>query len=245
MLSGTALQGPMIASTVTAYAVDPVTGADVRVLATAKTDASGNFTLKIAPRVRPLRVTVSGGLFVSEEDGSSVFPTGTLVVLLPNATTDISGISINPLTKFINALTIGKLEAGGTNFSAALASATATIESYYALSTDPAGLLPDYSVAGVGTEAGKLGLILGALINEDQHLCPGSPGELVTALALDISNGVFNGRYDGLPVPYCGGALPAIAGTSDFQDALAGVQQLQYVSQGSRWAAYTDRPAIS
>ena len=49
-------------------------------------------------------------------------------MLLPNATTDILGISINPLTKFINALTIGKLEAGGTNFSAALASATATIE---------------------------------------------------------------------------------------------------------------------
>jgi hypothetical protein len=55
---------------------------------------------------------------------------------------------------------------------------------------------------------------------------------LVTALALDIVSGVFNGRYDGLPVPYCGGELPAIAGTSDFQDALAGVQQLQYVSSG-------------
>ena len=33
-------------------------------------------------------------------------------------------------------------------------------------------------------------------------------------------------------MPYCGGELPAIAGTSDFQDALAGVQQLQYVSSG-------------
>ena len=69
-------------------------------------------------------------------------------------------------------------------------------------------MLPDYTVAGIGTDAGKLGLILGALINEDQHLCPGSPGELVTALALDIVSGVFNGRYAGLPVPYCGGALP-------------------------------------
>jgi hypothetical protein len=53
---------------------------------------------------------------------------------------------------------------------------------------------------------------------------------LVTALAADISSGVFNGRHNGLPVPYCGGELPAIAGTSDFQDALSGVQQLQYVT---------------
>ena len=90
-------------------------------------------------------------------------------MLLPNATTDISGISINPLTKFINALTIGKLEAGGTNFSAALASATATIESYYALATDPARLLSDYTASGIGTDAGRLGLVIGALINEDQH----------------------------------------------------------------------------
>ena len=50
-LSGTAVQGPMIASTVTAYAVDPASGADLRVLATTKTDASGDFTLRIAPRV--------------------------------------------------------------------------------------------------------------------------------------------------------------------------------------------------
>ena len=67
------MQGPIIASTVTAYAVNPASGADLRVLATTKTDASGDFTLRIAPRIRPLRLTVSGGLFVSEEDGSSDF----------------------------------------------------------------------------------------------------------------------------------------------------------------------------
>ena len=74
----------------------------------------------------------------------------------------------------------------------------------------------------MGTDAGKLGLVLGALINEDQHLCPGAPGGLVIALAMDISSGVFNGKQNGLRIPYCGGKLPAIAGTSEFQDALAG-----------------------
>ena len=52
----------------------------------------------------------------------------------------------------------------------------------------------------------------------------------MTALALDLASGKFSGKWNGMPIPYCGKDLPAIAGTSDFQDALAGVQQLQYVS---------------
>src|SRR5262245_24856716 len=123
-LSGTAVQGPMIASTVTAYAVDQANGANLHVLATAKTDAAGHFALKLATCLNPLRLKVTGGLFVSEHDGTSIFPTRALAVLLPNAATDISGISINPLTKFINALTLGKLETG-IKFNAALSSATA------------------------------------------------------------------------------------------------------------------------
>jgi len=113
---------------------------------------------------------------------------------------------------------------------AALSSATAKIESYYGLSTDPGTLAPDYTAVGVGTDAGKLGLILGALINDDQHLCPGKPGGLIAALKADISDGHFDGRKAGVAVSYCGGKLPAIAGTSDFQDALSGVQQLQDVT---------------
>jgi hypothetical protein len=33
-------------------------------------------------------------------------------------------------------------------------------------------------------------------------------------------------------IAYCGGSLAAIAGTSTFQDALSGLQQLQTASQG-------------
>ncbi|MGH7914170.1 MAG: hypothetical protein ACREPW_05920, partial [Candidatus Binataceae bacterium] len=230
VLSGTAVQGPMVASTVTAYAVDPVTAISVRVLGTARTTASGKFTVRIPPHKRPVRLVAMGGSFVSEANGSTVHPLGGLTVLLPGATTDTPGISINPLTKFINARTIRNRRIGHIPFRAALTSATATIESYCGLTTDPARLFPDYTESGVGTDAGNLGLILGALVNEDQHLCPDAPGGLVFALAADISDGVFNGSKANAAVAYCGGKLPAIAGTSDFQDALSGVQQLQYVS---------------
>jgi hypothetical protein len=232
VLSGIAVQGPMAASTVIAYAVDPTTAANLSVLGRATTDMSGNFTVKVPQHQRPVRLVATGGSFVSEADGSTVRSSGRLAVLLPSAITDTSGISINPLTTFINALTWTKVRAGQTTFSAALSSATANIELYYGLSTDPRTLTPDYTAVGVGTDAGKLGLILGALINEDQHLCPGKPGGLVTALAADISDGVFNGRNAGLAVPYCGKYLPAIAGTMDFEDALSGVAQLQNVSAG-------------
>lgn len=73
--------------------------------------------------------------------------------------------------------------------------------------------------------------MLGALINEDQQLCPGHPGGLVDALAADFSDGAFDGTNFGTPVAYCGGNLEAIAGTSIFQDALSGVQQLQLVTE--------------
>jgi hypothetical protein len=232
VLSGIAVQGPMAASTVIAYAVDPATGGNLWVLGRATTDMSGNFTVKISQYPSPVRLVATGGSFVSEADGSTVHSSGRLAELLPSAITDTSGISINPLTTFINAQTWTKVRAGHATFGAALSSATATIESYYGLSTDPAQLLPDYTKSGVGTDPGNLGLILGALINEDRHLCPGTPGGLAAALAADISDGVFDGTSAGLAVPYCGKYLHAIAGTMDFQDALSGVAQLQNVSAG-------------
>lgn len=227
-LSGTAVQGPMMASTILAYAVDGATGASLTLLGKTTTDWSGNFILKIPWHRGPVRLVAKGGSFVSEADGNPISSGLRLVVLLPSARTDLSGISINPLTDFINALAVGR-RARYTSVRASLAGATATIEADYGLSTDPATLLPDYTELGVGTDAGKLGLILGALINEDQHLCPNAPGGLVRALAADISNGTFNGRVGGHAIYYCGGYLPAIAGTIDFQDALSGVTQLQNV----------------
>ena len=100
---------------------------------------------------------------------------------------------------------------------AALSSATAKIESYYGLSTDPGTLAPDYTAVGVGTDAGKLGLILGALINEDQHLCPGKPGGLIAALKADISDGHFDGRKAGVAVSYCGESCRRLQGPATFR----------------------------
>jgi hypothetical protein len=238
-LSGTATQGTgMSAATVTAYAVNPADGSNGATLGSSPTDSNGNFsiTMDSAPD-GPVRLLATGGTFTSVQDGTTITSRNLISVLLADVTGSMSGISLNPLTKFVNNMTVGMLTHpnGPTlNFATALANATSAIEADYGLATDPSTILPDYTAAGIGTDAGNLGLILGGLINLDQHLTPPTckPGGLVSVLAGDIADGVYDGASFGTPLTYCGVPLPAIAGISDFQDALSGLQQLKLITQG-------------
>jgi len=221
----------MAASSVTVNKVDASSGANITpALATTTTDSSGNFSTAILPEsTNPLRITVSGGSYSSEMNGGTISAPSAVSILLSSGNSNVSGISVNPLSTFVDSRTAGLLAAGGTNFSTALGNATTQIENTYGLSTDPGTLTPSYTTTG--TNAANLGLILGAIINEDQYMCPATPGGLVTALASDIADGVFDGKTTGgSAVSYCGGNLPAIAGITDFQDALSGLNQLQNVS---------------
>jgi hypothetical protein len=161
-------------------------------------------------------------------DGRTIASPGAVSVLLASATAEHFGLSINPVSTLVDARTVGILSNGGA-FAAALSTATIQIARIYGLSHDPATLMPDFTTAG--NDGANLGLILGAIINEDEYLCPSAPGGLVTALAADISDGVFNGMKAGMPVRYCASNLPAIAGTVDFQDALSGLGQLGHVTE--------------
>jgi hypothetical protein len=220
----------MMGSTVTAFAVNSSDGANGTVLGTTKTATNGSFTVKIAARSGPVRLMTSGGSYISEMNGASVGAPGAVSVLIASANTNTSGLSLNPLSTFVDKRTVGILAKGGTTFSTALSEAITRIEQIYGLTSNPGSMIPSYNTTG--TNQANLGLILGAIINEDQYLCAGTPGALVTALAADISDGVFDGTASGTPVRYCGSNLPAIAGTTEFQDALSGMAQLQQVTQG-------------
>jgi hypothetical protein len=229
-LSGAATQGAMNGATISVYSVSASNGSNSgSALATTTTDSSGNFTLKLASLpTGPVRLTATGGSFPSEMNGATVSPSGSTSVLLASVAANEAGISINPLTEFVNSLALAKLASGSSStLTAALTSATQTIEADYGLKSDPSTLAANFTTAGVGTDAGNFGLIIGALVNEDQSLCPAAPGGLITELSADIADGVFDGMAAGVAVPYCGMNLPALAGTSDFQDALSGLQQLQ------------------
>jgi hypothetical protein len=233
-LSGNVFQGPMAGSTVQVINVNPANGANSgSPIGTATTNASGGYTLAISPPpTGPVRIEVAGGTFVSEQDGSTIANPTPLTVLLPSLPAGTTSVDLNPLTLFVDLSTVADI-AQGKSFSAALGAATAKVQGTYGLVSNPDTLTPDYTASGVGSDAGNLGLILGALINEDQLLCPSTPGGLALSLGTDLSDGVFDGKAFGAPVSYCGsGTLPAIAGTSNFQDSLAGLYGLQLTTRG-------------
>jgi hypothetical protein len=218
----------MNGSTVTIVAVN-ADGSDGAVLGTDTTDSDGNFAAFIAPQTGAVRVEISGGTFASEEDNSTITPSDTISVLLPSVPSDTGGISVNPLSTFVDKQAVGTVVSG--DYTTAISNATTSIQQSYGISSDPSFLNPDFTMTGVGTDAGRLALILGALINEDQLACPGGTGGLVSALAADLADGTFDGQSFGNPVTYCGGSLPASAGTTQFGDALSGQQGLTMASR--------------
>jgi hypothetical protein len=219
----------MAGSTVQVYSVNPADGSNAANLVSTTTDPTGFFQLSLKSQSRPARIVVSGGSLLSEADGATISSPDPISVLLPSAPGGPMTANVNPLTYFIDQMAMININYLHQSFSAALKNATSKVEQVYGLSSNPSQLAADYATSG--TDAANLGLILGALINEDQALCPGSPGGLVTALATDLADGAFDGQdANGASIDYCGGSLAAIAGTSIFQDALSGLQQLQMIS---------------
>ena len=168
---------------------------------------------------------------MSEEDGATISSPSTLTDLIKAGAPGVATLNLNPLTLFIDQQATQDIQRNGTPLDTAIDNAKANVESVYGITTNPDKLVPDYSVSGIGTDAGNLGLVLGAIINADQLLCPNNPGGLATALADDLSDKVFDGKEFGVAISYCNSPLPPIAGTADFEDALSGIFSLQLTSR--------------
>ena len=230
-ISGTAVRGPMMGSLVEAFNVNAKTGLRLKRIGSTTTGGDGTFTLRLHPApLGPVRLIVTGGSFVSEMNGDVITP-DVMSVLLPKPRHRVSGVSINPISTLVASRAVGEIESSKVEFEEALKDATSAVEKDYAISKDPVGILPDFTAGGIGTDEGNLGLALGAIVNEDQCLCPSHVGGLSSALAQDFADGYYDGAAFGRPVPYCDGNLPAIAGTADFQDALSGLYQLHNVTK--------------
>ena len=230
-ISGSAIQNGMNGAEITAVTVN-ADGSDGSLLRGVSADRNGNFSMVIAKQqAGPVRFRASGGSYVSEQDGATISSPSPLSVLLPSMQNNLPGLSINPLTTFVDSLAQGNISRGQV-LAMALSNSKASIEADYGISTDPAALAPQYASGAIGTDAGRLGLILGGLVNEDELACPASPGALVTALSSDISDGIFDGMKSGSAISYCGSNLAAIAGTAQFSDALSGLQQFALATSG-------------
>jgi hypothetical protein len=165
VVAGTVVQNGMNRAAITASAVN-ANGTDGATLATATANVSGQFTMNLAPQSGPVRFRAKGGSYVSEQNGATISAPSPLTALLPSLPKSISGLSINPLSTFVDSLALGNI-AKGQSLATALSNATASIEVDYGVSANPATATPLYTKAAVGTDARRVGLILGAIVNQD------------------------------------------------------------------------------
>ncbi len=212
-ISGTVYKGTSVGSTVTAYAVNS-DGSKGASLGSATTDSTGAFKIVLSSNpTGPVRVTSSGGNYVSEWDNSTITGTSDISLLLDAVTANVTGIVITPASEFINSYATGLLSSGKDE-PTAHTTAKAILTGYFGLTTtaDVERLMPLFGTADVTAhpDAFTLGLDLAALAQEGSTAAPTSPDDLIAALSLDISDGTFDGKQNGTPVPFANGAVPTI-----------------------------------
>ncbi len=223
-VSGSAIKNQIQGATATVFSLN-ADGSDGAAVGTGTTDGSGRFTLSLSSLPSgPVRITVTGGAYLSESSGGQVQSTSPISAVLDSVTNGQADIVVSPLTEFVSRLTESGMS-HGQSFAAAHQAAEDLIRNFYGFgaSVRLETLLPLYTKAAASSDpdAFRLGMVLGGLVKEGEDLKPGSPDDLIAALAADIADGVFDGKSGTTPVDMPGGStLPSTAGTTDFESSL-------------------------
>lgn len=227
-VSGTATKGPVIGATVTAYAISG--GAMGARIASASTDAQGNFSLAMGGHSGPVMLQTTGGTFTDEASGTtmSMLSGDAMTAVLPAmvAGTTVSGIQLTPLTSMAQSLA-QRLAGGMTD--ANIGTANSTVGSYFMVSdilrTRPIDALVSGSGNAASQDAINYGMTLAAMsqLARDQGMI--SSSAMVTAMMNDASDGIMDGRMAGSALMMGGigssAMMPATAGTSGLASAMA------------------------
>ena len=215
VLAGSVYKGASAGSTVTAYEVN-ADGSSGTAIGSSTTDSNGNFSVALtALPPGALRLTASGGSYSSEFDASTVTGTSPISALIDTVTGSMSGIEITPASEFVNSYAAGLLSSKAVSSEVtAHAQASKLIGGYIGLSSTAVieSLAPVFDMADItaNPDAFTLGLYIGALATEGHVAVPASPDDLIAALSADISDGVFDGKQAGTPVPLAKGVESSI-----------------------------------
>jgi len=227
VISGVATKGPMNKATVTAYGING--GQMGAQIATATTDANGNFTMTIGGYAGPVMMQVSGGSYTDEATGT-VMPLAAgdvMTAIMPSvkAGATNSGIQVTPITAMAQAM--AQHMTGGmtdTNIAAANTAMGNNFSVSDILHTAPMNPLLTGSGSGANQDAQNYGMTLAAMSKYAQTQGMSSSSAIVTAMMNDATDGVLNGMAGSTPVQMggmVGGvSLPASAGTSGMGAAM-------------------------
>ena len=226
-ISGTVTKGPMNNATVTAYGLSA--GQPGAPIASATTDAQGNFSMNVGRYAGAVMLQVSGGSYTDEATGTpmTMDPGDVITAVMPSiaAGSSSSGVQVTPVTAMAQAMA-NHLAGGMTD--ANIAAANAAMGNYFAvpdiLHTAPMNPLVAGSGNGASAASQNYGLTMAAMSKYAQSQGMSSSSAIVTAMMNDASDGVIDGKAAGVPVQMgsMAGAsrMPADAGSSGMGAAM-------------------------
>jgi len=232
-ISGTATKGPVSNATMTAYAIS--NGQIGAQIATATSDANGNFTMITGGYAGPVMLQMSGGTYIDEAKGTNMsMATGdVMTAVMPTvaAGANVTGIQVTPVTSM--AQTRAQAMAGGMT-DANITAANTAMGNYFMVS-DILHVQPmNPLVAGSGVAVGitqdmkNYGLTIAAMSQSATTLNMTVSSAFVTAMMSDASDGIMNGKMGNTSVTMGTGMMggtsmmPITAGTSSLATAMTG-----------------------
>lgn len=225
-VSGVVFKGPVSGATVTFYWLN-TDGAKGTVLATATTAADGTVSANLypAPVNFPFLVEVTGGSYIDEVTGATLFLSSShrLTVMLPGGTTRFV---VSVLTNMAAERAV-ELVAGGAPLASAIEAANAGVAQQYCLvdiiSTFPARVTDASGIPETTLDERCYGLVLGGF-SELANGLDVDPMELADKLAEDASDGTLDGNGPAGPITMprkdnTQGPLPPDAGVGGMNGA--------------------------
>ena len=230
MIGGTAFNGTTTQATVRAFAINSGTmGAQI---ASAPTDAQGNFTLPIGTYTGPVMLQVVGATYTDLAMGAmmTMGASDTMTMVMPTvasgATT--SGVWVTPLTAM--AQTRAQTMTGGM-IDANILSANTAVGNYFmvtdVLHTQPMNPSVPGSAATATQDMKDYGAVIGAMSQYAKGLTMPMSYSFVTAMMNDATDGMMDGKTNGAPISMSMGGMmgPTMmqpnAGTSGLATAMS------------------------
>jgi len=231
MIGGTAFNGTTKQATVRAFAI--ANGAMGAQLASAATDAQGNFTLPIGTYAGPVMLQVVGAAYADVATGG-VMTMGasdamTLVMPTIQSGATVSGVWVTPMTAMAQAR--AQAMAGGMTDANIMAANTA-VGNYFMvadlLHTQPMNPAVPGSAAMATQDMKNCGAVIGAMAQYAKGLAMPMSYAFVAAMMNDAADGLLDGKANGSQIPMSmGGMMGASmmqsnAGTSGLAMAMSG-----------------------
>lgn len=209
-ISGSVVKGPVSGATVKAFAVSG--GMPGTQLASATTDAQGNFSMSVGSYAGALMLQTAGGSYIDEASGlrMTMQSADMMSAVLPTmpAGAAVSGIQVTPLTAMAQAMASNM--AGGMTADN-IAAANTAMGSYFMvgdiLHTVPMNPLVAGSAASATQAMKNYGMTLAAMSQYAKNAGMTASSGIVGALMMDAADGVLDGKAGSAPVAMGGGMM--------------------------------------